>query len=314
MAKKNPAKTWVFTDYDMKNLAMYKTWENDCTRMTVSEEICPTTKKLHLQGRVTFRRAKRMASLKKACPKVHWEVAKSDCFIYEKKDGSKIKIEIDNRAPGARSDIKEGLAAVAGGASKREMWNNHQVFMIKYGKSYNEARSNLYKKAKVGDTRHQEIYFERPDLEEISKTQVVVFMGESGIGKTTAMKQWLKQVPYLLVKEVDDLKNFDESEHKAIVFDDFNAQGLSRESKLALFEQEDETTIRCRYENAFIPEMTIKIILCNKAWWDMDDPAFRRRTYWVTENDAVQYPAKHRVNARTPNPPFNLDSDDDDFV
>lgn len=281
-------KTWMATDYDLENVEMYKRWAKDCNRIVVTEEVCPTTKKLHLQCRMTFTHAKRFAAVKKLNNKCKWIVAKSDCFLYEQKSDSKVRVIADNRKQGSRTDITQALEAIKGGAGKRKMWHDHGTFMVKHGKAYQEARKNLAAIKTVGETEHKGVRFKKPDLETIKKTKVIVLFGKAGIGKTVAVDQWLEGQEYLGVTDIDDLKNYDPTVHKAIVFDDFAPMNMTREQKLALFEQGKARTIRCRYENADIPPRTLKIFCLNKIWWDEEDDAFGRRTHWITEADAKE--------------------------
>ena len=280
-------KTWMFTDHDVENVSLYERWAADCTRIMVTLEIGTKTEKEHLQGRVTFRVPKRYKALCKLCPKVHWEMAKVDCFIYEQKAGSIVKVSVDRRKQGKRSDISMALESIQKGAGRKRMWQDHGSFMVRHGKCYNDAVKNLAGHKTVGETPYKEVRFERPDLETLKKTKVIVLYGKAGMGKTVAVKQWLRGEQYLRVTDIDDLKLFDAEEHKAIVFDDFAPVNMSREQKLTLFEQEDARTVRCRYENAEIPPHTLKIFCLNKIWWDEEDGAFQRRTHWVTEGDLM---------------------------
>lgn len=274
-----PHKTWCFTDFVLENVAMYAGWQGDVSRMVVSQEVCPDTGRPHLQGRITFKIAKRFAAVTKLVP-CHWEAAKVSCFIYEQKAGSEVLINVDNRAQGAHTEIQNAMEAIKDGRGKRYMAQWHPAWYCKYGNKFDELREHLYKPIKTGLIKEgHEIWYEKPDLEAIKEERVIVWIGPSGIGKSTAAKQWLVGYNYLLVKEPDDLKKFDDEIHNAILFDDFSPLEMTREQKLTIFEQVDECSIHCRYANATIPAGTIKIILCNDAWWPAFDPAFERRTF-----------------------------------
>ncbi len=91
--EKNPiSKTWKFVDYDLTKREFYE--KMDCNVVAFGLEECPSTKRLHLQGHVTFKRCYRLGALKKLT-KAHWEPALCDDFNYELK-GDNIFIN-DNR-------------------------------------------------------------------------------------------------------------------------------------------------------------------------------------------------------------------------
>lgn len=101
-------KSWVFTIYgDMEKEAEWlKSLEFNV--MTASEEVCPDTGNLHIQGSVTWKRTYSRAALKKLHSKAHWEPQK--CVAdnnYCRKRDSKVLIDEDHRKKkGARTDIQ----------------------------------------------------------------------------------------------------------------------------------------------------------------------------------------------------------------
>lgn len=70
----SPSKTWIFTinNYTDDEVAFFRDRIDGVTRLVVSKEIGEAGTP-HLQGYVTFKKAKRLSALKKIVPRAHWE-------------------------------------------------------------------------------------------------------------------------------------------------------------------------------------------------------------------------------------------------
>lgn len=89
----------------------------------------------------------------------------------------------------------------------------------------------------------------------------LLLIGPSGIGKTTwAMS---RDVPTLMVTDLDDLKKFDADFHKCILFDDMDFRTLNRTSCIHLVDTDFNRSIRIRYISVQIPAGTEKIFSTN---------------------------------------------------
>lgn len=108
------ATTWDVTlnNYEDADIELFQRWSDDVSRMTISKEVGESGT-LHLQGRITFKRAYRLTGLKKLCARAHWEPTKcKQDHLYIMKEGSEVIIDVNNRKQGQRTDL-EGAIHVA---------------------------------------------------------------------------------------------------------------------------------------------------------------------------------------------------------
>lgn len=102
-----------------------------------------------------------------------------------------------------------------------------------------------------------------------------VIQGPSGIGKSTWAKREAPK-PALWVTHMDDLRAFDGSRHKSIIFDDMSFLHMPREAQIHIVDNDDTRSIHIRYGVARIPAGTKKIFTCNGPIFT-EDPAIARR-------------------------------------
>lgn len=88
----------------------------------------------HLQGFITWRRAYRLAALKKLEPRAHWEPARTcDAANYCRKDGSDIVINITTKHQGKSSDFRSAVQKVVEGSSVKSIAASYpHVFVHRY--------------------------------------------------------------------------------------------------------------------------------------------------------------------------------------
>lgn len=108
------------------------------------------------------------------------------------------------------------------------------------------------------------------------KTTTLLLVGPSGIGKTTWSKKFITK-PSLMVSHLDDLKSFDPSYHKSILFDDVSIKHLPDTSQIHLVDFHNPRSIHCRYVVARIPASIEKIFTCNTIPVNYDMEAISRR-------------------------------------
>lgn len=141
----------------------------EVSKITVGKEICPDTGRLHLQGKVTWKRNYSYAAVKKLHGKAHWEMTKcdQDNNYCRKRDAEPI-IDIDNRKKkGQRTDIEVVKEVVRSSNSMRSVMevatSVQSVRMAELWLKYNEPQRTLenppeihwrWGKPGVGKTRY----------------------------------------------------------------------------------------------------------------------------------------------------------------
>jgi len=94
--EKEKSNRWCFTCWDFNSIMWWKAYKMHLVEvMVVGRETCPTTKKLHFQGYVEWRKPYDLSSCKRlwADRETHWEIARSDakaCLRYCCKEGDLI--------------------------------------------------------------------------------------------------------------------------------------------------------------------------------------------------------------------------------
>lgn len=118
----------------------------------------------------------------------------------------------------------------------------------------------------------------RADLDELRYEETrkcLHIQGPTGIGKSSWAKREAPK-PALWVTHMDNLKAFDPSIHKSIIFDDMSFIHIPREAQIHLVDNDDTRSIHIRYGVATIPAGTRKIFTSNGPIFS-DDPAIARR-------------------------------------
>ncbi len=123
-----PHACWDFTDYvvpldDASAQERLDWWQSlDLKTLEIAREVCPTTHKLHGQGRIRFMRKYRFEQLKKIFPPdLHFEP--SSCTIddnYLRKHDSVTIVKIDNRKQGKRNVFQAQVISIKEGATLRD--------------------------------------------------------------------------------------------------------------------------------------------------------------------------------------------------
>ena len=161
--------------YDDK-LIDYAKWQN---------EICPETKKLHLQCVFHFTKRMRLTGLKKLHKTAHWDAVKNVekaiayCGKEESRVPGSVPIELGKYdiRQGDRSDLLALKDAIQSGKSYDELCDSD-------GHWKNVAKYNKFVKEQVN--RHA--------AKRVKKTFVVFCYGKPGIGKTLFVHEFARQV------------------------------------------------------------------------------------------------------------------------
>lgn len=167
------SKNWCFTDFELLDFRKIFEANQDVIRYICwGKEICPNSKKVHMQGWVQFKNKKRLNGVKKilGSPKIHLEVCQGSEGSNNKycaKDGQFIKLG-KYLVQGQRTDLEKIQKDIKDGASLGDiMENNFETYCRYRGgiKDYHEFVSKSNRKA-------------------FRKVEVVVHSGPTNTGKT----------------------------------------------------------------------------------------------------------------------------------
>lgn len=96
----------------------------------------------------------------------------------------------------------------------------------------------------------------------VSKTLYID--GEPGTGKSALIQQILEGEG-LVVRDVNQTKDFDPKKHKRIIFDDTSVKYLNREEIISVVEPDNNKTINVKYGTVEVPPNIITIFISNKT-------------------------------------------------
>lgn len=174
MKKETRVRSWCITYYptnDEADVRWFKqlSHKKGIRYMIVGKEICPTTKRKHYQGYISYKNGKTFKQTKKwfGLDKIHLEIAKADDFknqAYCEKEGNLI-LEIGEPInQGKRSDIRTA------------------VDIVKETSSISKVLDQVYNYQAV---RHAELYLKYKEKKRpVAPIQVIWIHGSSGKGKT----------------------------------------------------------------------------------------------------------------------------------
>lgn len=197
------AKRWCFTlnNYDNQDKITIKNIE--CVYQIVGREIGKQGTK-HLQGYIEFKGGKRLSTLKKINPRIHWEKCKGNQkqnIAYCSKSG-KFWTRGKPKEQGKRWDLIKMREHLGSGGNLRTIIT---------------GESNL----QVIRTAEKYLEYCEDKRDETTETEVTWVYGPSGSGKTSLIK---KATEELDTYEKDDTKwwtGYDK--HECVLIDDFSA-------------------------------------------------------------------------------------------
>ena len=168
MVDKTKSRNWCFTDFNLTNHQHYL-GEIECKYIIVGKEICPDTKKEHLQGFIIFKSVATFRQARRRLPdKVHLELANGTPYQasnYCKKEGDFIEKGIPPRQQGARTDIDKTKTIIKESHRVRDVLDHVFNFQC---------------------VRTAEIYLKyKEPSRPIAPIKVVWLWGASGTGKTS---------------------------------------------------------------------------------------------------------------------------------
>lgn len=206
--KMSKSRTWTFTEFDLGKLGFFRKCVEDnlCRAIAFGQEICPDTKREHIQGFVQFERAMTIGAVKKVLSSTaHLEKMKGsikDNEVYCSKEGRYEKYGLF-KVPGQRTDLDNFVEDLKVNPLT-EVAINHPTTFVKYHSGLSKL-NNILKKPKP-----------RP------KPEIIILIGSPGIGKS----RWAyENYPdaYIATDNVNGwLDGYDG--HETIIFDEFEGQ------------------------------------------------------------------------------------------
>lgn len=126
--------------------------------------------------------------------------------------------------------------------------------------------------------------------EEYAEHRSIVIVGPSSAGKTV----WALNntpLPALFVRHIDDLRYFDQTLHRSIIFDDVQAAHLPLQTQRMLLDVAQPQAIHMRHKVAHIPAGTTKIFTAADSVPFLDNLQCKRRMHliWLMEDQYIWY-------------------------
>ncbi len=258
-------------------------------RLVGQVEVCPKTQHEHYQIFVQFVKKKRYTAISKMFPFGQWvsmaqkyggaeemesyctktKTRKAGCepFFY----GDELILERKS------SKLALAIAALKGGASLRQVAIDHSEVWVRHNRGLTDLHVKI--NTPVHTPAFQLTSFKWPPITDWSNSHV--FWGLPGIGKTEFALAHFKAP--LVVSHPDDLRQFDQTVHDGIVFDDMEFDYQPKSANINITDQTLPRSIHCRYTTALIPAHTHKIFTTNNdhglIFKDQDRKWIRRRIH-----------------------------------
>lgn len=245
--------------------------------LLVGNEVCPTTGTPHLQGFICFKEKRRLSwiisnlfvSRKTGKGRASWRVCKGTVaqnITYCKKDGN--FAEYGEPPKEGRGEGKASRDAVFGAALATGNVDSAMLYLAENAaRDYCMQRQNLQRNFAVHFTpkvEYKPLYpldsFNHIPLQ-FSNQHATLVWGETNCGKTAFVKAHFKNP--LFCTHVDDLKEFKNAEHDAIIFDDMSFRHMPAETVIHLLETDNPASIHVRYGVVKIPPRVVKVFTHN---------------------------------------------------
>lgn len=252
MPKKNPLRNASFTlfGYNDESLDDLKRFSK-LQYLYAGREICPETKRPHLQGFFQFTKEVAFSSVKRLLPTAHIEPSFGsdvDNDVYCAKDGCLFVEYGVRKAQGRRNDIRSAVQMLEEGASMRQTARENPVVYVKYHRGLEKYKALLV-----------EPRTESPNVQ--------VIYGPTGSGKSRSARELL---PNAYVWGPEQGKWFDGYEGQPdVIFEEFRGQ-LPFGMMLRLLDRYD-----CRVETkgSTIQFVATKIVITSpvhpRDWYQM---------------------------------------------
>ncbi len=266
--------------------------ENVISRLVGQVEVCPTTLHDHYQIFVQFINKKRWTAVRKLFPLGQWDAKsqkfgsaadmESYCSKTETRKNGKEPFFLGQSLVVERksSKLANAISALKGGMSLREVAINHSEAWVRHNRGLADLSTKL--RTIIHKPAFALSSFKWPPIKDWSRTHI--FWGQPGVGKSEfALAHF--NAP-LVVSHIDDLRQFDQTVHDGIVFDDMNFDHIPRSAQIHITDQTLPRSIHIRYSTALIPAHTRKIFTTNNdrgfIFKDQDSDAAIKRRIKVT--------------------------------
>lgn len=141
------SRAFTFTDYSLREENWKLAYANLGTEYIIfGRELCPTTKRPHLQGFISFKEEKAFSTVDKISPGAHIEIARKCAaanFTYCSKDENYFEAGKKPPGPGSRSDLKTLVKRLRAGASDDDIIDEFPGDAMRYNKSFSFVRKSL---------------------------------------------------------------------------------------------------------------------------------------------------------------------------
>lgn len=293
MAKRGPQrKNWLFTGWEEKGCpTVAEVWAEfgDEGKTPMLDYICgqrekaPSTGMMHIQGWCQFKKKQFLTGVVKALPSklFHLESCrgteeqnKKYCSKPETSEGKFEEFGNYSQQGKARvlKDIADDMAA---GTSYKKLWAKYPQMMIRHFAGVREGCKMLQECKMPPARKIEDFCLEWQDLKVTDWSKTQIFWGVSGTGKTEFARAHFNNP--LVVRHLDQLALFDETEHDGIIFDDMNLIKHPRHAVIHLVDQDLPSAIHIRYGLAHIPMHTKKIFTTNDFEGWLFDPEMENR-------------------------------------
>lgn len=248
----------------------------DCTRHVCSKEVGESGTP-HLQGAITFRKAYRLAALKKLHGKAHWGITKSleHSENYCRKFGGEIILDINDRKQGARTDIGVVCDILKNGGTIKDVIEEKPEVFFKYPRN-----CHVFKAEIIGQ---KEIFV---------PCEVILIVGDTGKGKTKwAYAHWPNLFPVSVPKSRENQLWWDGyMGEETVLIDDFEGEiGYTQMLRIC-----DGYKLRCEIKGGFIWKAWKRVIITSNykldEWYPRECTAlWRRITREVSADEILKF-------------------------
>lgn len=280
---------WTKYNYDteyLSSLRNYTTLDNRVNYICWGYEICPTTKRKHLQGYIQFRSRVEGPTVARilGCNNRDCNGSDDDNRNYCSKEDTKdpeytpfFEEYGERRAIKRKEKSKDSRLMLACNALKRGL--DLAEVIEEFPDVYVKFHTGMEKLSKYKSFKYFEVK-QGPWAWDIpwDNTKSHIIYGETNIGKTEYVKSCFPHA--LFVTHIDGLARFRCGKYDAIIFDDVSFLHIPDRSQLHLVDQDNDRDIHIRYGIVTIPANTPKFFMHNNKkgvvnYWEF--PEIRRR-------------------------------------
>lgn len=134
--------TYFYKDDEDMNRFVEKFKQFDLMRVVIGKEVCPTTGKGHLQGKVTWCRKYTLKQVCKLVANTHFEISKlAKDFNYGMKES--LLLDRNESKQGARNDLRDAMLLVRQKKPRIDLMEAQPMVVARYGAFLNSYNAEL---------------------------------------------------------------------------------------------------------------------------------------------------------------------------